>query len=68
MIEYLTGPKMVEWQPMQNRASSSSGTDWNHRPASPSAMKPISAPLTARISQALSHASASSPASAEKRK
>ena len=67
-MAYLIGPKKVEWTPIANKASSSSGTLCSSRPAAPATMMMISAVLTMRMMHALSPASASWPASADSRK
>ena len=65
-IAYLIGPKKVEWTPIAVSATSSSGMLWSSSPAAPNSMITISALLTMRMISALSLASASWPASADK--
>ena len=66
----MIGPKKVEWTPIANKASSSSGiaTPWTmipcqaiNSPAAPTSMIAISHALTMRMIRALSRASASWP-------
>ncbi len=67
-IEYLMGPKMVEWMPIRNRQARRTGIDSNQKPAIANTMMAISAAFTQRTNCALSYASASCPAIDENRK
>ena len=62
---YLTGPNTVEWTPIRNVQTYSSGALCSMKPAPPTSITAISKVLTRRVSVALSYLSATWPEVAE---